>query len=407
MDVVVSNNAKKYDGFIKVSKLQEALSLTGDIDTIVIHKTNESKDEKVKYLTQLKDCVKDMVYIRDKDSVDSVIQMFIIGSGGKYFDDEFFLGSGEDLRSLLNNLGSSAEISKMGGVNVLGDFFNRYLENSDGSFSKQYLLMVKQAVSSMIVEYRQKDLELLQLSESATEIFINSTKLISNMEKEREDLKESFSKLKEGLSSNPVLYSNKSISNGSQNIVFFPQVSYLKEQQIIRIKKIGDVLHLVPFCLGLRMYLESIKLLRVKLIVLCPVGELFEETYKDYEWVTQSNVKDMRGYSNVVFTNFPTKDVITRLLDNTDSYDTFIVVDLLTTSRKHLLNSRGRGVNYALSSVKSVEKYKLKLNDCFFNKSVKGAMFSLKDDIDFPEDKEQRERYYLREYKDVYELFNF
>lgn len=403
MNVVVSNNAIDYIGFIKVSKLEDVLSLTGDIDCLVLHKSNESDEVKIKCLSILKDQVNTMIYIRERESVETAIQMIVVGSGGKYFDDEFFLESSSELKNLIENLGSVTAIVELGGVNTVGEFFNRYLRDGSSSFNKEYLLAVKSAVAGMIAEYKQKDLELLQLSETATEIFANSANLISKVEEERQNLEEAIAKLKEAKDSIPV----KTNIATSQSILFFPIVSYMKESNIIRVKEIGMFPHLVPFMLGLRLYLNSIKLVRTKLIVVCPVGEQYEEMYEMFEWVTQSSANTMKGYySDIVFTNFPSKDVMYRLLDDAD-YDTFIVLDKLKASNKHILNCKGNSVKYALASESYSDRFKLKPMYCMFPKEVKGSMFSIKHINDYPSEVEQRERLYLRDYKSAYESLSY
>jgi len=402
MYVVVSNNAINYSGFMKLPKLKDVLSLTGEIDCLVIHKSNESEEEKVKYLTQLKKLAKTMIYIRERESVETAIQMIVVGSGGKYFDDEFFLESGSELRNLIDNLSGVTAIVELGGVNTVSEFFNRYLRDGSSSFNKEYLSVVKSAVAGMVEDYKQKDLELLQLSETATEIFANSANLVSKVEEERQKLEETLAKLKEAKDTIP-----KTNITSSQSIFFFPIVSYMKESNIIRVKEIGMFPHLVPFMLGLRLYLESAKLLKTKLIILCPVGEQYEAMYREYDWVTQASANTMKGYySDIVFTNFPTKDVMERLLNDAD-YDTFIVLDKLKASNKHLLNCKGSSVKFALASEAYLENFNIKAMYSMFPKEVKGSMFTISHVEDYPKEVEQRERMYLRDYKSAYEALSF
>lgn len=390
----------KYGGFMKVKTLKEADNTVGFIEFLVYHKSNESREEKVDYLTKLKDKVGTLIYIRGGDAVEQAVKIIVEGSGGRYFDDEFFLESSEELSSLINSLDEVTALAEMGGVNVVSDFFNRYLQNGSTGFNAGYLEIVKTAVSSMIDEYKQKDLELIQLSETATEIFSNSASILSKVESERENLQNMVKSLESAKQSATFSNSGSSIPN----LLFFPRVNYPKEKTIIRIKELGNCSYLTSFMLGFRLYLERIKYLKPKLIFIYPIGSMYEQWYKEYKWVTQKSYKTMAGYNNIVFTNFPSKDVIVKLLDDTD-YDTFIVVDRLKADQEHLVNSKGT-VKYAISgnSVLTDVRPAIKPSSCFSsNKKVEGTLFTINYIEDYPTEVEQRERKYLQDFKGAYE----
>lgn len=399
MNVVVSNNAINYKGFLKVSKLADVEKITGKIDCLVYHKSNESSEEKVAYLTKYKEMVGKLVYIRNKEDYDKAIKMIVVGSGGKYFDDEFFLESTEELTNLISNIDEVTAIAELGGINVVSDFLNRYLKDGSSNFNREYLKVVKQAVTGMMSEYRKKDIELLQMSETATELFAHTASIISKVEEEKDKLKESIKvleKAKDSFSSNTIM------PVATPSIMFFPTVSYLKDKNILRVKKIGGFDRLVSFILGYKLYLENIKYLKVKTIFVVPVGKIYESLYKDFSWVTQSNYKTMSGYyDSVVFTNYPTKEVLTRLLDDHD-YDTFVMIDMLTASEKHILNCKGN-VRYAVSSKRLAEEYKIKPVSSFYANGDNVGLFTVKYDENYPTEKEQRERYYLRVYTCAYD----
>lgn len=108
-------------------------------------------------------------------------------------------------------------------------------------------------------------------------------------------------------------------------------------------------------------------------------------------------------YNPVVFTNYPIKDVLNRLLDDTD-YDTFIIVDKLRNSKNHILNSRGPAIKYAISGSSIIDKFKLKKVECFTTiHTIPGTMFTLPVYPEYPLDSEQRERLYLRSCSQYYD----
>lgn len=394
MNVIVTNNKVEYNGFIKLSTLREASELVGNIEYLVYNKSNESREDRVSYLTKLKDRVKTLIYIRKKEAFEQDIQIIVVGSGGKCFDDEFFLENSDELAKLIDSLDEVVAIAELGGVNVVSDFFNRYLKNGSTGFNPAYLMVVKNAVSDMITTYKQKEFEILQLSETATEIFASSAEIVSKVENEMEKLKTIAANLESAKNKQVVVTQNVS---SVPNVVFFPQINYLKERTIIRIKCIGECPFIVSFILGFRIYLERIKNTRPKVLFIEPIGAQYETIYKDFKWVTQSTHRNMGNYyDGVVFTNYPNKDVLMRLLDDTD-YDTFVVVDMLKNSSQHILNSKGPSVKYAVSGQGIIDRFKLKTEDCLsIIKKIEGSMFTVPVFPDYPVEFDQRERLYLR-----------
>lgn len=396
MNIVVTNNNQNYSGFLKVESLKAVSEIVGSIDTFIYHTSNESREDKVHYLSMIKDKVHSAIYIRDKDHAEKAIQMIILGSGGKYVDDEFFLESSAELSNLVGSVDEVTALAELGGTHVLGDFLNRYLKEGDTNFSKSYLAVVNNAVNDLISDYKKKDLELIEMSETATDLFSHSAELISNIREEEANLKnalEELSKAKESVAAT----ASSGIRSGS-SVFFFPTVNYPKEKSIIRIKAIGDVKYLISFAMGMRIYLENIVNVRPKLITIIPVGDMYEKIYEDFPIVSQRTQRDNRNYYNsVVFVNYPNKDVLTKLLDDTD-YDTFIVIDTLRSSKAHILNSKGASVKYALGSESMIKKFNLKVSECFSSiVSIPGSMFTIPVFSAFPKERSQRERLYLRE----------
>ena len=249
MNIIVTNNMTKYDGFMKLKTLKEASEIVGPIEFLVYHKSNETRENKVEYLTKLKDSVGTLIYIRGTDAVEQAVKIVVEGSGGKYFDDEFFLESSEELSSLISSLDEVTAIAELSGLSVVGEFFNRYLKNGSTGFNSNYLEIVKSAVSDMVASYKQKDLELIQLSETATEIFSNSANILSKVESERKNLEKMVSSLESAKKQ-----SSKSIGSSSMpSLLFFPKVNYPKEKTIIRVKELGNCPYLTSFMLGFRM----------------------------------------------------------------------------------------------------------------------------------------------------------
>ena len=222
MNIIVTDNRVQYNDFLKVSTLQQAIEVRGNVQYLIYHKSPEPVDEKVKLLTKIKDKVNTIIYIRNKSDLEQAVQMIVVGSEGKYIDDEFFLSSTDDLNGLVANLNEVTGIIELGGSDVLADFFNRYLKDGSSSINPGYLSVVKDAVENMLIAYREKDLELVKMSTTATELFTNSAKLISKVQEEQKKIQDNVEKLRESRESAPLRVS------GIESVVFFsPQASII------------------------------------------------------------------------------------------------------------------------------------------------------------------------------------
>ena len=404
MNILVTDKDLHCNGFLNLSSLRDAADTKGSIDFLVYNRSNEKTEDKVMYLNSLHDRSETIVYICDKEYTEDVIKMLVIGYGGKYFDDEYFL-SGDELINMMKSLGEVTQLVQVGGVSVLSDFLRRYLDNGSTSFSKMYLMSVKEAVHDLVDDYNKKNLEIIRMSESATELFMSTSEVLMNMRNEHDELEKLVSHLESEIKKISVLpVKENTVSERKNSIVFFPRVTYLKERNILRIKELGSVRYLTSFVLGLRNYLENIKNVRPKLIIIEPISEFYEKYYSDYNWVTQDRIKNRKYfYNNIVFTNCPTKEVLTTLLDDSE-YDTFVVVDRLKEDTDHILNSKGRKY-YAISSKGVLDKFKIAKKDSFTSvEDIEGVLFKIRGDISYPDEKIFRERYYLSTYGNAYDL---
>lgn len=401
MNIVVTKNKVTYSrGFMKLASLEEACEVVGTIDVLVYNNSDESSDKRIECLGVLKDKAKMLVYICSEVNTDLAVKMMVIGSEGKYFDDEFFLESDSELENLINSLDEVTAIANLGGISVLSEFFQRYLKNGSSNFNPNYLMVVKEAVNSLIEEYNQKNLEIIQMSETATDIFSNTSALLLSMRKEQENMQDVLKRMSNKIKEPQVVPSRGPRSS----VLFYPRINYPKSKSIIRVKEIGSFRFFVSFMLSFRKYLEAVKNLRPKLIFALPVGELYEKRYSDFNWVTVSNSKAMVNYYNsVVFTNCPSKEVIEKLLDDRD-YDTFIVADMLVFDNDHILNCKGGSVKYAVSGLSCIEKFNLQKKDCIMSMiQVNGVLGVVPMSPEYPKDVSSRERFYMSELSAVYE----
>ena len=403
MNVLVSDISRDYQGWILVRSLQDVLSLEGGVDYLVLNTSTELSNDKIRLLSDIhKKMVScKIIYLRDESKADNAVKMFVTGGlKGKYVSDEFFLESAQELNNLITDLSVIVKSSEFSNIGVLSDFFDRYLtDGNDKSkgISKGYLKIVKNAAIQVSDAYHAKSMELVKMAESASEIFSSSLDLVEELREKQAALQDDLEELRskkvemDSFSSRPV---------ASFSVIFFPRVSYLKDKTIIRVKDIDRCKYLISYMMGFREYLEKVKCVRPKLVIIDGANALSTEKYSNYNWVTSANKTDARHYwDSIVFTNCPTVDVINKLLDDTD-YDTFIVVDRTTNYKDHLLNSRERKGNkplYAVSGSTSIEKLKLPVVSCITSGiELDKAYLCIPMFEDYPKDPSRRVDMYLK-----------
>lgn len=403
MNVLVTDRNTEYEGWLVCRSLADVVSLTGSLDNLVLNKSQERSDDKIRYLKMLfsKHTSCKFLYVCDEEHTDGAVKMYIIGGlKGRYIDDEFFLEDTHELNGLIVELPAIID-TDMSSSGVLDDFFNRYISGGETEISQGYLQVVKKAATEMVSAYQDKSLELIRMSESASEIFSNSVDLVANMKERQRRLEKDLQNLKDRKEEVDSLSSK--VAMGSP-ILFYPRISYLKVKDIIRFKEIGSVPYLISFFLGFRLYLERVKIVRPKLIVVESQGEMIETKYKGYPWVTQKSKSDSSlYYSEVVFTNCPTSNIVTKMLDDTN-YDTFVVVDRTKNYKDHILNSKGPDFAVSMSNF-LVNDNKIPKTKCIsIGNALKGTSMSIPVFEDYPDRDDQRVNTYLRECAALYEL---
>ena len=287
----------------------------------------------------------------------------------------------------------TTQLIEIGGVGVLKDFVDRYLQGTSNQIPKGYLQVLKSAVTQMSDEYKRKSDQLIVLSEKATSVIEDSSLGLQEQEKERKRLAGILQEIQESMEE------NKAPTRGS-NVAFFPRVSFIKEKDIVRIKDIGRTPYLFSFAYGFLKYADKVLNKRPKLIVIEPVGSNFETHYSEFNWVTADNHTDRAKYfAEVSFTNYPTTQVLTTFIEDS-AKDFFIVLDRTTTSPEHILNARKtRSVHYAVTGNSVIESLKLRSKNPrmkYFSsaKELAGAEFTIPF-FDYPEQAFERENLYL------------
>ena len=404
MKILVTKKPGTYQGWVRSKSLADAENVVGTIDVLVYNSSDEESIECVKRISSIKSknpgCL--LVYLKNSRDCDNKIKVIVTGEKGKYVDDEFFLENVNELNGLIDRIDEVTAMSELGSVDVVKDFFQRYLKDGGSKCTPAYLSLVKKSVSSMVSSYNEKDLEMLRLSESATQLFKQAVDITSSIEKERTEMESALLELKELRESER--FSSPSLS--TPNVIFYPTVNYLRDKDIISIKEIGYCPFLMSFILGFRIYLDRVKNLRPKLIIIEPYGKNIEKKYdKVGNWVTSEKRNNIGCYGGpIVFVNCPFKEVIDKVLDDIN-FDTFIIVDRTQNSFKHIVNSKNKEVFYAVQGDRDIERNKLPREKCFSGCSkIQGGMFTVPVFSNFPGQSNLRENVYLMSCEKFYNM---
>ena len=164
MIIVVSNkelNLGSSGNILVVESLLDAAKVTGSITAVVIYSSSESTNDFAANFATLKNKdIGSLWYISNPENKDDLVEMSVIGSGGYYIEDEFFLESDDLLESLISG-GGSNQLMEIGGVGVLKDFVDRYLQGTSNQIPKGYLQVLKSAVTKMSDAYKRKSDQLI------------------------------------------------------------------------------------------------------------------------------------------------------------------------------------------------------------------------------------------------------
>ena len=129
MIIVVSNkelNLGSNGDILVVESLLDASKVKGNITALVYYSSDESTNEFAASLGTLKEKnVGSIWYISTEENKDPLVEMAVIGSGGYYINDEFFLESAELLESLVLG-GGTNEIMEIGTKRLRYKVFTRW-----------------------------------------------------------------------------------------------------------------------------------------------------------------------------------------------------------------------------------------------------------------------------------------
>lgn len=369
-----------------------SLATLGNITNVVIHTFRESSVEAVRILSSLPKGM-NFVYLRNAQDTDEALRLVVIGLGGKYIDDEYYLQSLESMGTLLTHSTEISNVVAGSSVDVIEKFVNQV--DSGNVPSSKYLEVVKNASNALVEEVNRFKYSLDRQAGVAVGLF---NEIYENTAESSETVEE----LKGIVADLQAKISNKRLGG----VAYFPQVTYTGNKELILIKSLGSTKFLVSFAMGLNKFMHNVQNKRPKLIVITPVGDVYYKNYKDYPFITQrsSSVK-ANFYNDVVFVNHPTLSIMKELLDDSDR-DTNIVLDLTVTSEKHLVQKAGVPIFYSVDGSGSIKKFGVPPAHCFSSvTNIPNTMGAITALSGYPSEAVEREAIYAQQYQALYRKF--
>jgi hypothetical protein len=403
VNIVVSKNKLDFQNYRYFKTLKDVVSSTNNIDVLVLFYTAEDERDILSHLSSIRDNVNKVVYICNKDLSSYIVRVMVNGMGGVYCeDDDIYSNSEDDLNSLVEDCKNSTMLVSTNpkGSDLITGFVDSCINDLHSGvptfYTKKYLEVVKSACDFLITEYKSKDIENTNLSRAAYSVLSWAYDVMGEMEQELGVAKESFNKIQESLE-----VRQQSVNNSGLPVFMYPQFIYRGYSKVLRIKELGSVNYLTSFILGFRSYLINVIHLRPKLIFIYPVGIIQKDLY-NYSWVSTEDSINKGIGDSIIFTNTPTSELITNLLN--DSYfDTFIVVDRTTMAHNHIVKKGIDKTIYAVSGETPVNVYKLNKSDCILsNKEVSEYLCGITRIEDYPKEENRRVGLYTKKFDSQY-----
>ena len=205
-----------------VSSLLEATKVIGHISNLIYHSSDEDTKDFAANMSLLKDKqVVNFWYVCSLESKDDLVEMAIIGNGGTYISDEFFLSDVELVKSLVESKGKTNQLVSIGGMGVLNDFVDRYMSSESSGIPENYLKVISGAIKQVNEDYLSKSNQVLVISEKATEFIEETSKGFKSFEAEKENLVNIIEDLK-------TVVEGDNVSQSGGGVLFFHRVPYRK-----------------------------------------------------------------------------------------------------------------------------------------------------------------------------------
>lgn len=378
---VLIDSKIKFDGWSCIQEISQLDHLHNvNVSDLVIHHPLKVSLEDIILLSDwVRKFSVDVFYICAEPQPQ--LKFTVLGLGGYYLEDEFFLESSNTLNNSLELLKEGACKSTQKSLKENINILRTYLDTQGTFLSSLHKDTVVHSLNNLISGMSKIDTELQKQLQTS---FKDYSKVVRENLKLRTavgDLKETISKLKASVQ-------QKGVIEG--NLYYFPPVKYTGTKPIYRIKAVTHIPYLISFLMGFMNYLQR-QNLRPQLVVVCPLGQTYNTRYKDFTWNEVSS-------DRVVMVDNPTSVLMKNLLDS-ESNNVMIICDLTVASLNHIV-AGGKSCWYAVGSTGLAKKMGLPSNKVFSSINSIGGAFHISSSPNYPSNPKLRERVYESYEKD-------
>lgn len=353
------------------------------------------------YISDLKDYITaKFIYINAKP--EAGVKLIITGCSGYYFEEEFYLDDEEELMGLIETLDGTDEDSSCtslmlnNSIGIITNFMDLYKNNDESVNQPMFLQQVDEAINNLSEITQEQERQIQSLGTTAISIYARASQALKQYKESLDTMTKAYEQIELNL--------KKSEASGSKRLSFsnminsFPTYNYCSVPPLLYIREYSSCKYLTSMVMGYAKYLKTVLHKKPKVIfVYARCADLsLKYNSEEFTSITSDNIRsitDDHYASMFVATNYPTKDVLKKLLEQNN--DVFIVVDRLYSDTP-IISGRVTSVN-AVNGWSDINRFKIKPEDTIFSVLKQTTQLMLIPPFNkYPDSKEDREFVYMR-----------
>lgn len=252
MKVIVSKTLEdSFTEFVVTDSLKKVIDFTG-VTTLIIQSCIESDFDAGVFIGDLKKKGVDLfLYISSNPS--AVLQMVIKGVDGYYYEDEFYFDDEEELQVLISDIEeerqeasnntSAFEAVATPALNIISTFMKGYVAGDKLVQTPMFLEQTNSAIADLTNVFRQQELELQTMGNSALEVFEKASAIIRNMNEQKKAIEKQLEQL-EHVTANST--TNRPAFGNS--VLFFSPYKYIGNSRVLVLKEYSPTRYLTSLC---------------------------------------------------------------------------------------------------------------------------------------------------------------
>jgi len=291
--------------------------------------------------------------------------MVIKGVDGYYYEDEFYFDDEEELQVLISDIEeerqeasnntSAFEAVATPALNIISTFMKGYVAGDKLVQTPLFLEQTNSAIADLTNVFRQQELELQTMGNSALEVFEKASAIIRNMNEQKKAIEKQLEQL-EHVTANST--ANRPAFGNS--VLFFSPYKYIGNSRVLVLKEYSPTRYLTSFVVGFAHYLHYVLNKRIKVIFCVQKGYCTGKRYEEFTSIDETTKSMMSLYDNeIIVTNSPKKEVMKELLSKPQ--DVVIVVDRLY-GKEAIVTGRCTTLN-VVSARSDIQRFGLKVQD--------------------------------------------